>query len=95
MFKFKYSCTIDTYWTQVLLYPFYIHLKVQVIVILPFLGYTRFADDVRLMLGKSPMVFFKITWCFISPIVLFVSMGSVKLFNSALDFKLLNRKKSL
>jgi len=33
-------------------------------------GFERFSDDIEMMLHKRPHVFFKITWCFITPGIL-------------------------
>eukprot|EP00923_Selenidium_pygospionis_P050557 GHVN01087388.1.p1 GENE.GHVN01087388.1~~GHVN01087388.1.p1 ORF type:complete len:533 (+),score=45.29 GHVN01087388.1:175-1599(+) len=34
-------------------------------------GFGRFSEDIGLMLGKKPNIFFKLTWCIISPGLLF------------------------
>ena len=40
-----------------------------------FSGIRSFSDDVCLMLGKQPNIYFKVTWTFISPIVTLVSVN--------------------
>lgn len=36
-------------------------------------GFKRFSEDIALMLGKKPNLYFKITWMGVAPIVLGVS----------------------
>ena len=38
-----------------------------------FSGYDNFKEDVELMLGFKISIFWKIAWCYVSPIVLIVS----------------------
>jgi len=33
-------------------------------------GYSNFADDIRMMLGRSPPFYFRAMWCVITPLVL-------------------------
>ena len=35
-------------------------------------GFNRFSEDIALMLGSKPGLFWKATWCFVSPIMLTV-----------------------
>ncbi|XP_029647898.2 sodium- and chloride-dependent glycine transporter 1-like [Octopus sinensis] len=39
-------------------------------------GYKRFADDIEMMLGKKPSVYWRICWCFVTPFILFVVIVS-------------------
>ena len=38
-----------------------------------FYGVSRFCDDVEMMIGSRPSMFWRVTWKFISPAFLFVS----------------------
>jgi len=35
-------------------------------------GFNRFSEDIGLMLGKKPNLFFRLTWCIVSPGLLFI-----------------------
>ncbi|XP_064598134.1 sodium- and chloride-dependent glycine transporter 1-like [Liolophura sinensis] len=37
-------------------------------------GYNRFAKDIELMLGRKPYIYFRITWCVISPLLLLATI---------------------
>ncbi|XP_064598237.1 sodium- and chloride-dependent glycine transporter 1-like isoform X2 [Liolophura sinensis] len=37
-------------------------------------GYNRFAKDIEMMLGQKPFIFFRITWCFVSPLLLLATI---------------------
>jgi SNF family Na+-dependent transporter len=37
-------------------------------------GFNKFADDIKLMLGARPNIFWAVTWCFISPVAMGVSL---------------------
>ncbi|XP_074657133.1 sodium- and chloride-dependent glycine transporter 1-like [Tubulanus polymorphus] len=37
-------------------------------------GYKRFAADIRLMIGRDPSLFFKATWCYISPLFMLATI---------------------
>ena len=41
------------------------------------LGYQNLANDIELMLGKKPNIFFKYNWLIISPILLTVSNSCI------------------
>ena len=37
-------------------------------------GADRFAEDCALMIGKKPHIYFRLTWMFVSPVTLIVSI---------------------
>ena len=39
------------------------------------LGFRRYAEDLEMMLGKKPNIWFRICWMVITPAVLFVSLN--------------------
>ena len=36
-------------------------------------GYQNFADDIKLMIGKKPNIYFRATWIFFAPLILLVT----------------------
>ena len=38
------------------------------------LGYSKFAEDIEIMLGSKPSIFFKISWVVLTPLILLVSI---------------------
>lgn len=44
----------------------------ECVAILHVYGYKNFADDIEMMLGKRPNIYFRITWCVLSPLILVV-----------------------
>jgi len=36
-------------------------------------GYKQFAEDINLMLEKRPCFYWRLCWCFLTPLILFVS----------------------
>lgn len=45
----------------------------ELLVVTMVYGYSRFAEDISLMIGKKPNIYFKFTWCFLSPLLIIVS----------------------
>ncbi|XP_052831093.1 sodium- and chloride-dependent glycine transporter 2 [Octopus bimaculoides] len=39
-------------------------------------GYKRLADDIQMMIGKKPSIYWRICWCFFTPFILFVVIVS-------------------
>lgn len=41
-------------------------------------GVDRFANDIEMMIGHRPGLFWRLCWCYISPAFLLVSSGKIK-----------------
>lgn len=44
----------------------------ECVAILYVYGYSNYAEDIELMLGRKPGIYFRVTWCVISPVILMV-----------------------
>lgn len=53
-------------------FPMVITGFLQFVVVMWVYGYSRWADDISLMLGKKPNIYFNVTWRFLSPAMLLV-----------------------
>ncbi|CAD5120558.1 DgyrCDS9124 [Dimorphilus gyrociliatus] len=42
----------------------------ELLVVTMVYGYSRFAEDISLMIGKKPGIYFQVTWCFLSPLLI-------------------------
>ncbi|XP_064598139.1 sodium- and chloride-dependent glycine transporter 1-like isoform X2 [Liolophura sinensis] len=51
-------------------YPFLVVGLMELITLNWIYGYNRFAEDIEMMIGRKPFIYFRIMWCFVSPGIL-------------------------
>jgi SNF family Na+-dependent transporter len=71
------SHLLDLVDAAVLGFPLLLIGLCEYIVIIYMYGYSRFAEDIKSMVGFSPFIYFKATWVVISPILLLVSIDTI------------------